>query len=565
MERRATDPEALDDLFRLDHLTTRMRRHAEGLVILAGAPPGRGWSSPVRMVDVMRGAIAEVEDYARVSVATRSQAALAGSAVADVIHLLAELIENATTLSPPYTSVRVSGDTVANGFVIEVEDRGLGMSPTRLAELNDRLANPPEFNPSDSEQLGLFVVSQLAKRHGIRVTLKASPYGGTAAIVLIPQHLVVAEEAFRTGLPGEPAMAQLTANGNHAVPSISSMPAIPGELAGQGSGSGFTESGRMTELGQAPGVRISGPLRRPQGSVPGRQDRPEQTERTEHGAHAASALGATNGSAGHGPDELPRRHHDQPGTPGGPAQPSIESPAGAGAVPFGMPASSFDMFTPQRPSQAPDETPGPARRPADAGPAGAGAGTPSPGNGAYIASPPYPPAARRRSRARARRPSRPAARHTLTSPHPSPAGHCTTRRVHPAGGPAAPGGPAGPAAPAGPAGPDHPDDPGRLTASGAGFQAAVEDHSGDRAAARRTGCGQAWRTERACGIVFLRGGARRRLQRAAAPGQAGQPGSPAQGRPATAAHDAGQQRGVRRRSRVSGISGVSGRFRTKPG
>ncbi|HJY74874.1 MAG TPA: ATP-binding protein, partial [Streptosporangiaceae bacterium] len=142
MERRATDPEALDDLFRLDHLTTRMRRHAEGLVILAGAPPGRTWSSPVRMVDVMRGAIAEVEDYARVSVATRSQAALAGSAVADVIHLLAELIENATTLSPPYTSVRVSGDTVANGFAIEVEDRGLGISPRRIDELNERLASP---------------------------------------------------------------------------------------------------------------------------------------------------------------------------------------------------------------------------------------------------------------------------------------------------------------------------------------------------------------------------------------------------------------------------------------
>ena len=239
MERRASDPEALDDLFRLDHLTTRMRRHAEGLVILAGAPPGRGWSSPVRMVDVMRGAIAEVEDYARVSVATRSQAALTGSAVADVIHLLAELIENATTLSPPYTSVRVSGDTVAHGFVVEVEDRGLGIGPTRLVELNDRLANPPEFNPSDSEQLGLFVVSQLAKRHGIRVTLKASPYGGTAAIVLIPRHLVVTEEAFRSGLPGEPAMAQLVANGN----------------------SGLSELDGMPGLGQPPGVRISGPLR----------------------------------------------------------------------------------------------------------------------------------------------------------------------------------------------------------------------------------------------------------------------------------------------------------------
>jgi signal transduction histidine kinase len=328
MERRATDPEALDDLFRLDHLTTRMRRHAEGLVILAGAPPGRGWSSPVRMVDVMRGAIAEVEDYARVSVATRSQAALAGSAVADVIHLLAELIENATTLSPPYTSVRVSGDTVANGFAIEVEDRGLGMSPPRLAELNDRLASPPEFNPSDSEQLGLFVVSQLAKRHGIRVTLKASPYGGTAAIALIPRHLVVTEEAFRAGLPGEPAsaaMAQLTANGNHATSA---------ELTAQG-GSGLTElNGGPPGLAQTPGVRISGPLRRSQGFIP---------ERFDRGAHAASALGPANGTVGPGPDDLPGRRHDQPGSP-------VDAglvPNGAGPTPDSGAPSAFDVFTPR--------------------------------------------------------------------------------------------------------------------------------------------------------------------------------------------------------------------------
>jgi hypothetical protein len=374
MERRASDPEALDDLFRLDHLTTRMRRHAEGLVILAGAPPGRGWSSPVRMVDVMRGAIAEVEDYARVSVATRSQAALAGSAVADVIHLLAELIENATTLSPPYTSVRVSGDTVGNGFAIEVEDRGLGMSPTRLAELNDRLANPPEFNPSDSEQLGLFVVSQLAKRHGIRVTLRASPYGGTAAIVLIPLHLVVTDEAFRTGLPGEPLVAQLTANGNHEVPATPAGPAGLAGLAGQGSGSGFTDLGGMPGLGQTPGVRISGPLRRSQGNVP---ERPERSA-----TNGATGHGATNGASGPGPDELPRRHHDQPGTPAGSGRASAQSPADAGATPFGMPPSSFDVFSPRQP-QIPGDTPGPA----DAGP-----GTPSPGSGAYIPSPQYPAA-----------------------------------------------------------------------------------------------------------------------------------------------------------------------------
>ena len=375
MERRATDPEALDDLFRLDHLTTRMRRHAEGLVILAGAPPGRGWSSPVRMVDVMRGAIAEVEDYARVSVATRSQAALAGSAVADVIHLLAELIENATTLSPPYTSVRVSGDTVANGFAIEVEDRGLGMSPPRLAELNDRLANPPEFNPSDSEQLGLFVVSQLAKRHGIRVTLKASPYGGTAAIALIPRHLVVTEEAFRAGLPGEPAsvaMAQLTANGNHAAAA---------ELTAPG-GSGLPElSGGLPGLAQTPGVRISGPLRRSQGIIP---------ERFDRGAHAASALGPANGTAGTGPDDLPGRRHDQPGAP---ADAGLV-PNGASPMPDSGAPSAFDVFMPRH-AQGTGETAGTA----DAGPGGSGSGparpatgpsAPYPGNGSYIASPSYP-------------------------------------------------------------------------------------------------------------------------------------------------------------------------------
>ena len=191
MERRATDPDVLEDLFKMDHLTTRMRRHAEGLIILSGAPPGRSWSAPVKLIDVMRGAVAEVEDYARVTVSTQSRAALAGSAVTDVIHLLAELIENATSLSPPFTQVRVGGETVANGFAIEIEDRGLGMVAQRLQELNERLANPPDINPANTEQLGLFVVGQLARRHGIRVMLRPSPYGGTTVVALIPLALIV--------------------------------------------------------------------------------------------------------------------------------------------------------------------------------------------------------------------------------------------------------------------------------------------------------------------------------------------------------------------------------------
>jgi len=216
-ERRATDPDVLEDLFKMDHLTTRMRRHAEGLIILSGAPPGRSWSAPVKLIDVMRGAVAEVEDYARVTASTQSRAALAGSAVTDVIHLLAELIENATTLSPPYTQVRVGGETVANGFAIEIEDRGLGMVPQRLQELNERLANPPDINPANTEQLGLFVVGQLARRHGVRVVLRPSPYGGTTAVVLIPLALIVEDgPAAITSGGRTPAAAGAGANGSYS-------------------------------------------------------------------------------------------------------------------------------------------------------------------------------------------------------------------------------------------------------------------------------------------------------------------------------------------------------------
>ncbi|QKW34540.1 sensor histidine kinase [Actinomadura sp. NAK00032] len=191
MERRTEDPSELSDLFRLDHLATRMRRHAEGLVILAGKSAGRGWRRPVPLVDVVRGAVAEVEDYPRVRVQPLPRIALLGSAVADVIHLLAEVVENATTFSPPQSPVRVSGQPVPSGFAIEIEDRGLGMTEEALRAANERLANPPEFDPSDSAQLGLFVVARLAQRHDITVTLRPSPYGGTTAIALIPGALIV--------------------------------------------------------------------------------------------------------------------------------------------------------------------------------------------------------------------------------------------------------------------------------------------------------------------------------------------------------------------------------------
>ena len=201
MERRAGEPEELEDLFRIDHLTTRMRRHAESLIILSGDAPARGWRNPVPLVDVLRAAVAEVEDYTRIKVTATTRAGLAGPAVGDVIHMIAELAENAAVFSPPNTPVLIGGDIVGRGFAVEIEDRGLGLSEDQLAEINDRLENPPPFDLSGSDQLGLFVASQLARRHNVRISLRPSPYGGTTAIVLIPLSLVVPEGTYEKDAP----------------------------------------------------------------------------------------------------------------------------------------------------------------------------------------------------------------------------------------------------------------------------------------------------------------------------------------------------------------------------
>ncbi|GGX33618.1 histidine kinase [Streptomyces malachitofuscus] len=190
MERRTEDTEELADLFRLDHLTTRMRRHAEGLVILSGAAPSRQWRKPVQLMDVVRAAVAEVEDYERIEVRRLPRVAVTGPAVADLTHLVAELLENATVFSPPHTAVQVLGDRVGNGFTLEIHDRGLGMAADALLDANLRLAETPEFELSDTDRLGLFVVSRLAQRQNVRVSLQPSPYGGTTAVVFIPDALL---------------------------------------------------------------------------------------------------------------------------------------------------------------------------------------------------------------------------------------------------------------------------------------------------------------------------------------------------------------------------------------
>lgn len=200
MERRTENTDELADLFRLDHLTTRMRRHAEGLVILSGAAPSRQWRKPIQLMDVVRAAVAEVEDYERIEVRRLPRIGVSGPAVADLTHLIAELLENATVFSPPHTAVQVLGERVSNGFTLEIHDRGLGMAPDALLDANLRLAETPEFELSDTDRLGLFVVSRLAQRQNVRVSLQTSPYGGTTAVVFIPGTLLTdAPETHGTG------------------------------------------------------------------------------------------------------------------------------------------------------------------------------------------------------------------------------------------------------------------------------------------------------------------------------------------------------------------------------
>ncbi len=193
MEREQEDPEQLEQLFKLDHLATRSRRNAENLLILGGEAPGRTWHRPMPLIDVLRGAISESGDYTRVKRERIARVHLNGPAVADVIHLVAELVDNAAMFSPPHTHVRLSSEEVPNGVTIEIEDRGLGMTDGELASANALLSNPPEFDVmrlNEKMRLGLFVVSHLAHRHGIRVHLRSSPYGGVQAIVLLPHELI---------------------------------------------------------------------------------------------------------------------------------------------------------------------------------------------------------------------------------------------------------------------------------------------------------------------------------------------------------------------------------------
>ena len=364
MERRIEEPDHLEDLFRLDHLATRMRRHAEGLIILSGATPGRAWRNPVDLTDVVRAAAAEAEDYPRVEVRRMPRARVLGPVVADLTHLLAELIENATSFSPPHTRVVVGGEPVGSGFAIEIEDRGLGMSPEALREANRRIGESSGDDLFDSDRLGLFVVSRLARRHQIRVSLCSSAYGGITAVVLIPSGVMQAPgetgdvpgrglEADRVnghehgrGALGPGPRAELPGAGlNPARPPRPVRPGGPGPVDVLTEGGSGIRTAALEDL--APHASVSAP---PPGALPHTNGHSHEsaTVHPQPFETFASELGLQGPDIGEqdevalGPDGLPHRVRQAnlapqlraaPPAPGAPADPEVSETAEGSELP----------------------------------------------------------------------------------------------------------------------------------------------------------------------------------------------------------------------------------------
>ncbi|QNP69058.1 ATP-binding protein [Streptomyces roseirectus] len=323
LENEIEDPDLLKGLFHVDHLATRVRRHAENLAVLGGAVSRRQWSHPVAMTEVLRSAIAEVEQYSRVKLVPPVDGDLRGHAVADVIHLLAELVENATVFSAPHTQVLLRANLVTSGLAVEVEDRGLGMPPDEQARMNALLADPDQVNVGRllaDGRIGLFVVSQLARRHGIRVRLQSNIYGGVQAVLVVPQELLgssgmpgtsgtrtAAPSATTTAAPGTPTPAPPSPNAPGTSPAGQATPPPPqrptprhaGRNGTPGTGQGSGGTHRLN--GTRPGSAVPEGTRGPRGPVPeGTHGPGGAVSEQAYGSGAAPVGGARPGGHGSG-------------------------------------------------------------------------------------------------------------------------------------------------------------------------------------------------------------------------------------------------------------------------
>ncbi|MEU8570771.1 nitrate- and nitrite sensing domain-containing protein [Streptomyces pathocidini] len=373
LESREADPDQLSSLFKLDHLATRMRRNGENLLVLAGEEPGRRWTRPVPLVDVLRAAASEVEQYERIELSAVPATEVAGRVVNDLVHLLAELLENATSFSSPQTKVKVTGHALPDGRVlVEIHDTGIGLSPEDLAAINERLASPPTVDVSVSRRMGLFVVGRLSLRHGIRIQLRPSDSGGTTALVMLP--VDVAQGGKAAAKPGVPGGGSAAGGGNAGqtanrlagmtprgqVQGGGSRPALPGREPGGAGGpggpggqQGRTGNGLPPRAGAGAGAGAANAF---SGGAPaGGQDRGEENPAPGRGRpHAPGPQGGYGseafGGAG-GPAGRPGNSQGQ-GRPGGPDSPASDGgwnpPAAFGDPSRGRPGT---MDAPQDPSR----------------------------------------------------------------------------------------------------------------------------------------------------------------------------------------------------------------------
>ncbi|MFG2552561.1 nitrate- and nitrite sensing domain-containing protein [Streptomyces sp. NPDC048581] len=369
LESREADPDQLSSLFKLDHLATRMRRNGENLLVLAGEEPGRRWTRPVPLVDVLRAAASEVEQYERIELASVPTTEVAGRVVNDLVHLLAELLENATSFSSPQTKVKVTGHALPDGRVlIEIHDTGIGLSPEDLAAINERLASPPTVDVSVSRRMGLFVVGRLSQRHGIRIQLRPSDSGGTTALVMLP---VDVAQGGKKPAPGKPGQGGPGASGGPAAAQAAAGAAAARRQAQAGGGSlgagapggalgaGASGGGRLG-AGQGPRAALPG---RDGGGLPGGPGAPRGPQGPGAPSQGRPPAGAGAGFGGQAPGapqglQAAGTGQDLFGT-GQDSFGSGQDPFGSGQDPFGgsRGGSGRDQSRPQGPASSPSAPP----------------------------------------------------------------------------------------------------------------------------------------------------------------------------------------------------------------
>jgi signal transduction histidine kinase len=328
LEQSEQDSGRLSSLFRLDHLATRMRRNSENLLVLAGHEVTRRWSQPVPLVDVLRAAISEIEQYERVVLNVQPGIVVVGQAVNDVVHLVAEIVENATTFSPEDTQVYVSGQPLGSGGVLlDITDNGVGISDQEMSHANWRLDNPPVVDVAVSRRMGLFVVGRLAARHGVRVRLRHAQAGGLTALIWLPDTVAAPEVASPLG-----RLRRFEADDYGHTPSLSA----PAVTAPSAPSAPPTAASQATAAARIPRFSPTAPASAPGSTGPGGPAAPSFTPAANAGPPAVPTPGPTPGPAA--PDGFlgpagPGAGADVPGQPG---KPPVEgTPAGNNWEPAG--------------------------------------------------------------------------------------------------------------------------------------------------------------------------------------------------------------------------------------